>query len=128
MVRLSSQPVITTTTTTTSSKPTGPATSTTTRTPKPSIISLPTSGCGCGSTTVGGGGGSTTTGSGTKYGIIAVPKHAKVRINQATGKLTFKIAKGYFGVFTCDVQYGNKVIVVHYTVKKSKTTPAACVA
>ena len=62
------------------------------------------------------------------YGIIAVSRHVKVTIDQATGKLTFKVAKGHYGVFTCDLQYGNKVIVVHYTVKRSKTSPPACVA
>ena len=128
---LTPRPVITPTTTTTSSKTTGSSTSTTTVTTstqtKPTTIALPTSGCGCGSTTVSGGG-SKVTGTGTPYGIIAVSRHVKVTIDQATGKLTFKVAKGHYGVFTCDLQYGNKVIVVHYTVKRSKTSPPACVA
>lgn len=135
-------PVTTTTTssstsTSTSGKGTGSGTSpstttttttTTTKPVKPTSIALPTSGCGCGSTHIGGGGGSTGTGSGKRYTVIAVSKYTKISIDQATGHLKFTVAKGHYGVFTCDVQYGNKVIVVHYTVAKSKTGPAACVA
>jgi len=135
-------PVTTTTTSTststsTSGKGTGSGTSpstttttttTTTKPVKPTSIALPTSGCGCGSTHIGGGGGSTVTGSGKRYTVIAVSKYTKISIDQATGHLKFTVAKGHYGVFTCDVQYGNKVIVVHYTVAKSKTGPAACVA
>jgi hypothetical protein len=110
-------PSTTTTTTTTTTKPV-----------KPTSIALPTSGCGCGSTQIGGGGGSKVTGSGKRYTVIAVSKYTKISIDQKTGHLKFMVAKGHYGVFTCDVQYGNKVIVVHYTVAKSKTGPAACVA
>jgi hypothetical protein len=69
-----------------------------------------------------------TAGTGGKYSIIAVSKHVKVALDQATGKLTFDVAKGHYGVFTCDLQYGNEVVVVHYTVKRSKSSQPACVA
>jgi hypothetical protein len=75
-----------------------------------------------------GGGGSTVTGSGRRYTVIAVSRYTKIAIDQATGRLKFTVAKGHYGVFTCDVQYGNKVVVVHYTVKKSTSAPASCVA
>jgi ribosomal protein L13 len=57
-----------------------------------------------------------------------VSRYTKIAIDQATGRLKFTVAKGHYGVFTCDVQYGNKVVVVHYTVKKSTSAPASCVA
>jgi hypothetical protein len=110
-------PSTTTTTTTTTTKPV-----------KPTAIALPTSGCGCGSAHIVGGGGPTVTGPGKRYRVIAVSRYTKIAIDQATGALKFTVAKGHYGVFTCDIQYGNKVIVVHYTVKKTTTAPASCVA
>jgi hypothetical protein len=125
---LTPQPVITPTTTTTSTNTTGSSTSTTTVTTtkqaKPTTIALPTSGCGCTKVTAPG----ATAGTGGKYSIIAVSKYVKVALDQASGKLTFKVAKGHYGVFTCDLQYGNEVVVVHYTVKRSKSSKPSCVA
>jgi hypothetical protein len=125
---LTPKPVITPTTTSTSTTTTGSSTSTTTVTTtkqaKPTTIALPTSGCGCTKVTAPG----ATAGTGGKYSIIAVSKYVKVALDQASGKLTFKVAKGHYGVFTCDLQYGNEVVVVHYTVKRSKSSKPSCVA
>jgi hypothetical protein len=89
---------------------------------------ISTSGCGCGSTQIAGDGGSTLAGSGRRYTLIAVPRYTKIAIDQATGRLKFTVANGHYGVFTCDVRYGNEVVVVDYTVKRSTSAPASCVA
>jgi hypothetical protein len=96
-------PTTTTTTTTTTSR------SSTSR-----QIHLPGSDCGCAS--------------GTKYVKLATSKYAHVTVNQSTGVVRFRVAAGHYGVFTCDVQHGDKVIVVHFAVKPTKSSAVPCVA
>ena len=77
-------------------------------------IHLPGSDCGCAV--------------GTKYVKLATSKYAHVTVNQSTGVAQFKVDAGHYGVFTCDLQHGDKVIVVHFTVKPTKSSTAPCVA
>jgi hypothetical protein len=96
----------TTTTTTT--------TTTTSRSSTSERIHLPGSDCGCAL--------------GTKYVKVATSKYAHVTVNQSTGVARFRVAAGHYGVFTCDIQYGDKVIVVHFTVKPTTSSTVPCVA
>jgi hypothetical protein len=95
----------------------GTTTTTTTTTSRSSTsegIHLPGSGCGCAL--------------GTKYVKLATSKYAHVTVTQSTGVARFKVAAGHYGVFTCDLQHGDKVIVVHFTVKPTKSATVPCVA
>jgi ice-binding like protein len=93
-------------------------TTTTTTTASRSLTSdrihLPSSDCGCAP--------------GTKYVKLATSKYAHVTVNQSTGVARFRVAAGHYGVFTCDLQYGDKVIVVHFAVKPTKSSAVPCVA
>jgi hypothetical protein len=101
------KPGVGTTTTTTT-------TTTTSRSSTSARIHLPPSDCGCAS--------------GTKYVKLATSKYAHVTVNQSTGVARFRVAAGHYGVFTCDLQHGDKVIVVHFTVKPTKSSTVPCVA
>jgi hypothetical protein len=96
----------TTTTTTT--------TTTTSRSSTSERIHLPGGDCGCAL--------------GTKYVKLATSNYAHVTVNQSTGVARFRVAAGHYGVFTCDLQHGDKVIVVHFTVKPTKSSTVPCVA
>jgi hypothetical protein len=96
---------------------TGTTTTTTTTTTRSSTsgrINLPGTDCGCAA--------------GTRYVKLATSRYAHVTVDQSTGVAQFTVASGHYGVFTCDLQHGDKVIVVHFTVKPTKASTVPCVA
>jgi len=117
---VSTKPVIaptTSTTRTSGGKGSRGGTTTTTitsRSTRSGRIHLPGSDCGCAR--------------GTKYVKLATSKYAHVKVNQSTGVAQFRVDAGHYGVFTCDLQHGDKVIVVHFTVKPTRSSAAPCVA
>jgi len=117
---VSTKPVIaptTSTTRTSGGKGSRGGTTTTTitsRSTRSGRIHLPGSDCGCAR--------------GTKYVKLATSKYAHVTVNQSTGVARFRVDAGHYGVFTCDLQHGDKVIVVHFTVKPTRSSAAPCVA
>jgi hypothetical protein len=86
----------------------------TSRSTRSGRIHLPSTDCGCVR--------------GTKYVKLATSKYAHVTVSQSTGVARFRVDAGHYGVFTCDLQHGDKVIVVHFTVKPTKSSTVPCVA
>jgi Ice-binding-like len=86
----------------------------TSRSTRSGRIHLPDSNCGCAR--------------GTKYVKLATSKYAHVTVNQSTGVARFRVDAGHYGVFTCDLQHGDKVIVVHFAVKPTKNSKVPCAA
>jgi hypothetical protein len=86
----------------------------TSRSTRSGRIRLPGSDCGCAR--------------GTKYVKLATSKYAHVTVNQSTGVARFRVDAGHYGVFTCDLQHGDKVIVIHFAVKPTKSSTVPCVA
>ena len=117
---VSTKPVIaptTSTTRTSGGKGSRGGTTTTTitsRSTRSGRIHLPGSDCGCAR--------------GTKYVKLATSKYAHVTVSHSTGVARFRVDAGHYGVFTCDLQHGDKVIVVHFTVKPTRSSAAPCVA
>jgi hypothetical protein len=118
---VSPKPVVAPTTSTTRTSGgrggSGGSTTTTTITSRSTTsgrIRLPSSECGCAL--------------GTKYVKLATSKYAHVTVNQSTGVAQFRVDAGHYGVFTCDLQHGDKVIVIHFTVKATRSSTAPCVA
>jgi len=118
---VSTKPVVAPTTSTkthtsagSSSGGTTTTTTITSRSTRSGRIHLPESDCGCAR--------------GTKYVKLATSKYAHVTVNQSTGVARFRVDAGHYGVFTCDLQHGDKVIVVHFAVKATKSSTAPCVA
>jgi predicted RNA-binding protein with TRAM domain len=58
-------------------------------------------------------------------------RHLEVRarpVDQSTGVARFRVAAGHYVVFTGDLQHGDKVIVLHFTVKPTASSTVPCVA
>jgi hypothetical protein len=87
-------------------------TTTTWRYARSERIQLPRSDCGCAR--------------GTRYVELTSSKYAHITVNQSTGVARFKVDAGHYGVFTCDMQHGDKVIVVHFTVKPPRSSTVPC--
>jgi predicted RNA-binding protein with TRAM domain len=49
-------------------------------------------------------------------------------VDQSTGVARFRVAAGHYVVFTGDLQHGDKVIVLHFTVKPTASSTVPCVA
>jgi hypothetical protein len=74
-------------------------------------VKLPAPGCGC---VVAPG---TTPPPSVKYVIVWVPAHCHVAVDQATGRLKFRAAKGYRGKFSVRLKHGKQKIRLDFRVK-----------
>jgi hypothetical protein len=74
-------------------------------------VKLPAPGCGC---VVAPG---APAPSNVKYVIVWVPAHCQVTIDQKTGKLKFRAAKGHRGKFSVRLKHGKQKIGLHFLVK-----------